>query len=1009
MGQFWAFGGDGVVHVSRDGVAWNSLSRGANWWTSILWTGTELVGTAGSQVLASRDGIHWDVRLETGPSDPWRASFLQSLASDGHTTVAVGEMWSHCTLCDLSQSWQLQTSQDGTTWTTPTLPTIGEPGARYLSSVVRARGAFVAVGSALLTSADGVTWAGNAAVTGTSVTANVDVVVVSGDQGLFVSRDLVSWDHVSSPVEGGVVGVVDGFLYLAGRCSACPDHEPSLWSSLDGVSWGRLALDTPVPLRAFCSDGTRLLAVGQGTAFSDNGYQWQTSRAQLAQKLNDVAHLGATTVAVGDQGEVLTTTGGAPWRRVLWGGSAPLRRLVAGSTGLVAVGDGVVLTSPDGAAWTPHEAPGQARLTTVASVSSIYAAGSDTGDLFVSNDGVHWSAADLSTLGWTVVNVRRIVAGDGTFVAAVEKTGNGGALIASRDGHAWQTVLDAPSPETQVAAGGGQFLAGSADRVLASADGLSWREVSSGLPLSRLTWVDGRFLALSYGALKSSLDGTSWERVPGPSSDFEPIAASGEYLWRSPVATGLQRARCGARGTVAHLPSLAHAGGVKATRWRSDLEVHNPGTEVVTVGLEALNPSHPPVSLAFTLPSGQSRRFDDVLGSELTENPGFDISATVRVSSWGGPVLAAARTYNETADGTFGQLIPAFPEADAGFAADELRLIQLSHSADRSRGFRTNLGLGTVGGAAIFVELWRADHLLLRSFTVPLAGWQQLNDVLRLPGAGDISDAFAVIRAATPGDRVLAYASVVDNRTGDPMLVIPTAPIPEGQHAWLPGAGHISGVNGSVWRTDLELHNPGSTEVSCRVELLPWGEEVAAPVAVSVPVPAGQSVRVPDVVGERFAHEGGASLRLRPTGGTIMASARTFSGGAAGSVGQLLPALSTDLAATAGVPRRLIMLRQSDIRTFGFRSNLGLVNTTSVAATAEIELHDAAGRLLGTLTQPLRPLESVQINEVLRRVTEATVDDANAVIRTSTPGAALLAYACLIDNRTNDPLLIPAQ
>lgn len=1010
MGQFWGFSGDGIVRVSLDGATWKPIGRGANWWTSIEWTGTELLGTAGGQVLAGRDGVHWDVRLDMGPPDPFVYPYLNSLAYNGQTTVAVGAVRSHCVLCGVTTAWAVETSRDGTTWTAPELPAIGDLGNRFLSSVVWAKGAFVAVGSALLTSADGVTWIGNAAVSGSSVAANADVVVVSGDQGLFVSHDLVSWQHVPSPVEDGVVGVVDQLLYLAGRCSACPDREPSLWSSLDGVTWGRLTLDAPVPLRAFTSDGTRLLAVGQGAAISDDGYTWLTSRAQLAQKLNDVAHLGTTTVAVGEQGEVLTSTAGAPWRRVLWGGSARLREVVAGATGLVAVGDGVVLTSPGGVSWSPHESPGQADLTTVARLGSVYSAGGAGGALFFSSDGAHWNAANLTALGLNATGVQRVVANGSTFVAAIS-VGNGGgsALISSFDGRTWQTTQQLSARELQVVAGGGRFLAAFEDKVLGSADGMSWRQMASGLQLSRLTWVDGRFLALSYGVLTSSPDGGSWERAEGPSSDFDPIAASGEYLWQSPETTGLQRARCGTRGTVAHLPSLAHASGVKATRWRSDLEVHNPGTEAVTVGLEALNTSHPPVSLAFTLASGQSRRFDDVLGAELTENPSLDASATVRVSSWGGRALAAARTYNETADGTFGQLIPAFSEADADSSSDELRLIALSHAVDRSRGFRTNLGLGTAGGAAISVELWRSDHLLLRSFTVPLAGWRQLNDVLRLPGAGDVPDAFAVVRAVTPGDRVQAYASVVDNRTGDPMLVVPTAPIPEGQSAWLPGAGHISGVNGSVWQTDLELHNPGTTEVSCRVELLPWSEAVAAPLAVNVPVPAGQSVHVLDVVGARFAHEGGASLRLVPTGGTIMASARTFSGGAAGSVGQLLPALSADLAVTAGVPRRLIMLRQSDIRSFGYRSNLGLVNTSSVAATAEIELHDAAGRLLGTLTQPLRPLESVQITEVLRRLTVASVDDASAVIRTSTPGASLLAYACLIDNRTNDPLLITAQ
>jgi hypothetical protein len=250
---------------------------------------------------------------------------------------------------------------------------------------------------------------------------------------------------------------------------------------------------------------------------------------------------------------------------------------------------------------------------------------------------------------------------------------------------------------------------------------------------------------------------------------------------------------------------------------------------------------------------------------------------------------------------------------------------------------------------------------------------------------------------------------VVDNRTGDPVLVTPARGIQAGERAWLPGAGHVAGRNGSQWRTDVELHNPGAAAARCRIELFPWGREVAEPPSVTVDVPGWRSVRLDDVVLDRFAHTGGASLRLTPEGGVVMASARTYSQGPTGSVGQHVEAIAEGQAVTPAAPRRVIMLRQAPARDRGFRANLGLVNTRALAAVVAVELLDAAGAALGTITVPLRAFESVQIDEVVRRVAPAGADHVTAVVGTATPGAAVLAYACLVDNRSNDPVLIAAQ
>lgn len=991
-GQFWCFAEKGAVLASPDGVAWQPAGTTPETLLDVLWTGSQLIGVGSSQVLVSADGLRWDAKLDLGPVEPWWYPSLSSVAANGSTTVVVGTVATKgCTLCDWESGRLLRTSHAGAVWTSPQLPAVSDPAASFLSDIVWAKGAFVAVGSALLTSPDGDSWTGREDITGRSIAANEHVVVVSGDAGLFVSRDLSTWQHFDSPVLRGVLGELNGRIMLAGRCWTCPDREPSLWSSLDGTSWQRSTLDQPVLLQAFASNGPRLVAAGYGTAVSDDGMAWRTRHAQLATSFNDLDFVGTTTVAVGEQGELLTSTGGGPWQRVMWGGGVPLRHVIRGPGGLLVAGDGVILTSPDGATWARHDAPGRANVTALTTLGSGYVAGTDSGGLFTSVDGATWQPVSLAQIGWSPASVRRLAASSGAVVAAVTKASGGTALIASRGGGPWVTVLEAPGLDTLVA-GGERFVATAREKVLASADGLTWQQVATaGYQPFDVVWVGGRF-ASSY---RSSPDGVTWEPTEALPSEY--LAATESHLWRLSESAGLLRSRCGTVATNVALPSLAHRSGAQGTTWRSDLEIHNPGPESVTVGLLDLG-------VALSLQPNESRRIDDVAA-------GIDTGSVfrppaLRVESWGGRVLAAARTYNDTPGGTLGQMIPPFPMTGPESTESELRLIQLSHSADRASGFRTNLGL-FAGNQT--VELWRSDHLLLATTTQTLGDWIFYADALRQPDVGNIPDAYYIIRSLQPGTRLHAYASVIDNRTGDPMLVTPATPIPPGEVAWVPGTGHTVGLNGSVWRTDLELHNPGSSGASCRVELFPWNTATTTPAVVEIAVPAGQSVRVTDIVGERFHREGGASLRLRPTGGALMANARSYSAGPAGSVGQLLPALLLNQAITPGSPRRLIMLRQSASRSSGYRSNVGLVSTTSIPTTVEVVLRDAAGRVLGTVVQPLRPFESLQLTEVLRRVTSAAVEDASAEIRTATPGSAVLAYGCLIDNRTNDPLLIAAQ
>jgi hypothetical protein len=75
----------------------------------------------------------------------------------------------------------------------------------------------------------------------------------------------------------------------------------------------------------------------------------------------------------------------------------------------------------------------------------------------------------------------------------------------------------------------------------------------------------------------------------------------------------------------------------------------------------------------------------------------------------------------------------------------------------------------------------------------------------------------------------------------------------------------------------------------------------------------------------------------------------------------------------------------------------------------EVELYDGDGTLLGTVDVALDPYEFKQVNKIFSRVTSEAVDDGYAIISSDSNRAKFLAYASVVDNRTGDPIYIPAR
>lgn len=213
---------------------------------------------------------------------------------------------------------------------------------------------------------------------------------------------------------------------------------------------------------------------------------------------------------------------------------------------------------------------------------------------------------------------------------------------------------------------------------------------------------------------------------------------------------------------------IAHTGGAHGSQWRSKVAVLNTADAPNQARLRYLHGSST-VEVTVQLGPGELRTWDDVV-ADLFGVAG-DSSGAIQVRA-DEPVLVAARTFNASAEGTFGQFMPAIEAADAMTFGQIGRLSLLSGTAD----FRTNVGLLNLGDDPVRVRITLHDAsgavLGSREPQIPAGRWRQLNDVLgAAAGAGEVPNGYATVELLTEGGSVWGYASVIDNSTGDPTTV----------------------------------------------------------------------------------------------------------------------------------------------------------------------------------------------------------------------------------------------
>jgi hypothetical protein len=225
---------------------------------------------------------------------------------------------------------------------------------------------------------------------------------------------------------------------------------------------------------------------------------------------------------------------------------------------------------------------------------------------------------------------------------------------------------------------------------------------------------------------------------------------------------------------------------------------------------------------------------------------------------------------------------------------------------------------------------------------------------------------------------------------------------------WITAGAHAEGVGGTYWVTDLEIHNPDDALATVAIDLLPKGTNNTSHQTSQLSIEGGRSWRVADALDDLFGFTGAAALRIRAQGAAVMVGSRTYNNAASGTFGQFVPGVP-ESEAVSGSTVRLVQLSRSASVSSGFRTNIGFVNIGAEKIEVTVELYDGNGALLGTTQHNVKPYGQNQITDIFGRVTSGDVANGYAIVSSTDPGARFIAYASVVDNRSGDPIYIPAN
>ncbi len=340
----------------------------------------------------------------------------------------------------------------------------------------------VGLGSAYVTSADGLAWTGHPFAAAPSLrgiavsTGATPTAVAVGDAGAVVTTtDPSAWTARTSGTSSDLRAVA----YGASTFVAVGRGGTVLYSG-DGAAWSAATSGTAYDLLAVTYADGKFVATGYGGTVltSTDGQGWTSRNSGTAQYLTGVAHDAAAGgfVAVGSGGAIITSANGTAWTAQTSPTTSLLTGVAALSGTYVAVdGNQTAYSSTNGTSWATHTLPGDSISGVAAAGSAFHVLGS-LGSLMRSTDGIAFSLV-LAPTGSGPASAQIYGAAFGSSAYVV--VGSWGAIFSSPDGVVWTSRRAGTDNVHSVAYGNGAFVAVTTSEILRSTDGAAWTHVAA--------------------------------------------------------------------------------------------------------------------------------------------------------------------------------------------------------------------------------------------------------------------------------------------------------------------------------------------------------------------------------------------------------------------------------------------------------------------------------------------------------------------------------------------------
>lgn len=257
--------------------------------------------------------------------------------------------------------------------------------------------------------------------------------------------------------------------------------------------------------------------------------------------------------------------------------------------------------------------------------------------------------------------------------------------------------------------------------------------------------------------------------------------SEGNYNWTFTV-TDSSNSTCQKEGTIVVseepveysdnfiVPAGAHSEGAYGSFWKTDLSICNFSSSTQNINIALLKAGQNntnPQNFNITIYKNSCAGFDDIFYEKFN----YEGAGALKISGNTEKLKINSRTYNDAPEGTYGQFIPGFHKNNLLTKGENGYLAFLQ----KNENFRTNIGFSSLSENYITINLKlynsNGDKIGEKDISLEPYGYRQENDIFGQFGLNNIYYAYAIVKSETDGAFYTSYASVVDNKSNDPVFI----------------------------------------------------------------------------------------------------------------------------------------------------------------------------------------------------------------------------------------------